>query len=69
VSDDGAPRSLGGVRETSLKQAARQLGDTLEPCADGRIRPEANPPTSLALLRDSVHVEGQQQTLAWDESR
>lgn len=27
MSNDGAPRSLGGVRETSLKQAARQPTD------------------------------------------
>jgi hypothetical protein len=30
MSNDGAPRSLGGVRETSLKQAARQLGDAID---------------------------------------
>lgn len=30
MSNDGAPLSLGGVRQTSLKQAARQLGDAIE---------------------------------------
>lgn len=30
MSNDGAPRSLGGVSETSLKQAARQLGDAID---------------------------------------
>ena len=34
MSNDGAPRSLGGVRETSLKQAARQLGDAIDADAD-----------------------------------
>ncbi len=39
MSNDGAPRSLGGVRETSLKQAARQLGDAIDADADCLVTP------------------------------
>ncbi len=39
MSNDGAPRSLGGVRETSLKQAARQLGDAIDTDADCLVTP------------------------------
>jgi hypothetical protein len=34
MSNDSAPQSLGAVRETSPKQAARQLGDAIDADAD-----------------------------------